>query len=36
MWRCVRLLETEISEERVASIFRVEEISKRGEVLDGC
>jgi hypothetical protein len=29
MWRCVNIVLTDISEERIASIFRVEE--KRGK-----
>jgi hypothetical protein len=36
MLRRVGLVETDVSEERVASIFRVEEITERGQVLNGC
>jgi hypothetical protein len=35
MWRCVGLIKTDFSEERVTSIFRVEEITQERKVLDG-
>jgi hypothetical protein len=36
MWRRVDLVRTDVSEERVASIFRVEKITERGKGLDVC
>jgi hypothetical protein len=35
MWRRVGLLSTDVSEERVASIFRVKERTRAKKVLDG-
>jgi hypothetical protein len=35
MWRRVDIVLTDISEERIASIFRVEKISKRGTSVSG-
>jgi hypothetical protein len=37
MWRCVGLVLTDVSEERIASIFRVEKFASEALALeDGC
>jgi hypothetical protein len=36
MWRRVGLLKINVSDEYVASIFRLEEITLASKVLDGC